>query len=380
MPVSPGPAEGTPGREPADRHAEHPALKLVIQIPCLNEEATLPATLADLPRAVPGVQSVEILVVDDGSSDLTSEVARAHGVTRVVRFAARQGLAAAFARGLQEALAMGADIIVNTDADNQYQGRDIPRLVAPILEGRADIVVGDRPIDSNPEFTPLKKILQRLGSSVVRRLSHTRVPDATSGFRAYTREAALRLTVLSGFTYTLETLIQATQKNLTIDHVPIRINPRTRESRLFRGLGTYVQRSVATMARIYILYQPLRAFLALSGVFLLAALLLFVRFLYFFFAARPAPSGHVQSLVIAGALAVIGVLVAALGILSDLTAMNRQLLEETLTNTRVTRYGGRGKPVARDDVRRATENGGPGGGARAPERPARAPGAEPGAS
>ena len=358
-------------------------MKLVIQIPCLNEEATLAATLADLPRDVSGVQSIEILVVDDGSSDRTSEVARAHGVTRVVRFAARQGLAAAFARGLQEALAMGADIIVNTDADNQYQGRDIPRLVAPILEGRADIVVGDRPIESNPEFTPLKKALQRLGSSVVRRLSRTSVPDATSGFRAYTREAALRLTVLSGFTYTLETLIQATQKNLTIDHVPIRINPRTRESRLFRGMRAYVQRSVATMARIYLLYQPLRVFLALSGAFLLAAFVLFVRFLYFFLAARPAPSGHVQSLVVAGALAVIGVLVGALGILSDLTAMNRRLLEEILTNTRVTRYGAgdlkRGRD--RDEARHGgTGNGGPAGPARPADQPAHARGADPGAS
>ena len=314
-------------------------MKLVIQIPCLNEEASLRATLADLPREMPGVRTIEVLVVDDGSTDRTVEVARAHGVTRIARFAARQGLAAAFARGLQESLAMGADIIVNTDADNQYQGRDVPTLIAPILAGRADIVIGDRPIDNIADFSPIKKRLQKLGSRVVRALSHADIPDATSGFRAYSREAALRLTVLSGFTYTLETLIQATQRNLAIDHVPIRTNPRMRESRLFSSMGSYVWRSIATMARVYLLYQPLKVFMALSGACLLAAFILLARFFYYFFASGPVPSGHVQSLVVAGALAVIGMLLAALGILSDLTAMNRRLLEEILTNTRVARFG-----------------------------------------
>ncbi len=314
-------------------------MKLVIQIPCLNEEATLPATLADLPREIPGIHTIEILVVDDGSTDRTGEVARAHGVTEVVRFPQRQGLAAAFARGLQEALAMGADIIVNTDADNQYQGRDIAKLVAPVLAGDADIVIGDRQVDRVPEFSPLKRQLQKLGSRVVRGLSHTRVPDATSGFRAYSREAALRLTVLTGFTYTLETVIQAAQKHLTVDHVPVGTNPRTRESRLFTHMGSYVQRSIGTMARVYVLYQPLKVFLALSATFLIAALVLFARFVYFFVLTRPAPSGHVQSLVVAGALAIVGVLIGVLGVLSDLTAMNRRLLEEILTNTRVVRYG-----------------------------------------
>ena len=327
-------------------------MKLVIQIPCLNEEATLPATLADLPRAIPGVQRIEVLVVDDGSTDRTSEVARLHGASRVVRLTAHQGLAATFARALEESLAMGADIIVNTDADNQYQGRDIPKLIAPILAGRADMVIGDRPIDRIPEFTPLKKRLQKLGSRVVRTLSHTQVSDATSGFRAYSREAALKLTVVTGFTYTLETLIQAAQKNLAIDHVPVRTNPRTRESRLFRGMGSYVRRSIATMLRVTVLYQPLRAFMALSGTFLLGALVLFGRFLYFYFTSRPAPSGHVQSVVVAVALAIIGVLIAALGILSDLMAMNRRILEEILTNTRVTRFGS-GSRTVRTRGRRA---------------------------
>jgi len=312
-------------------------MKLVIQIPCLDEEATLPATLADLPRSLPGVDEVMILVIDDGSSDRTAEVARAHGAHRVVRFSGRRGLARAFSRGLQESLAMGADIVVNTDADNQYRAEDIGPLIAPILLGRADIVVGARPIDAHPDFSPLKKRLQRAGSGVVRALSRTRVPDATSGFRAYSREAAMRLTVLSNFTYTLETLIQAAEKNLTIESVPVRVNPKTRDSRLFTGIGSYVRRSLLTMARIYVLYQPLKLFLAASAVLLLASLVLAVRFVYLYFTLHPLPTGHVQSVVVAGVLAIIGVLVGALGILSDLIAMNRRLIEEILTHTRYLR-------------------------------------------
>lgn len=318
-------------------------MKLVIQIPCLDEEATLPITLAALPRTLPGVDTIELLVIDDGSRDRTSEVARQHGVHRVVRFTARRGLARAFAQGLQESLAMGADVIVNTDADNQYRGEDIGRLVAPILEGRADMVIGDRQVDTIAHFSPLKKALQKSGSAVVRWLSRTSVPDTTSGFRAYSREAAMRLTVVSDFTYTIETLIQAGQKGIAIEVVPIRTNPVTRESRLFRGMGHYIQRSLATMGRIYVLYQPLRIFLFVSGLFLLMSLALFMRFLYFFLRV-PGPTGHVQSLVVAGALAMIGVLVAVLGILSDLTAMNRRLLEEILTHTRHLRFGGERGP------------------------------------
>jgi glycosyltransferase involved in cell wall biosynthesis len=311
-------------------------MKLVIQIPCLNEEATLPVTLADLPKQLPGVDSIEILVIDDGSTDGTSEVARSRGVHRVVRFPSRRGLARGFDAGLREALAMGADIIVNTDADNQYQGADIGKLVEPILSGRADMVVGTRPIDSISHFSPLKKTLQRLGSSVVRALSNTDVPDATSGFRAYSREAALRLTVLTGFTYTLETLIQASQKNITLAHVPIRVNGKLRESRLFRGMGAYITRSLGTMLRVYLMYQPLRFFLMLSGLAMVAALVLFARFLVIFW-MTPVQAGHVQSLIVAGVLAVISVLFLALGVLSDLIAMNRRLMEEIVVNTRIAR-------------------------------------------
>ncbi len=311
-------------------------MKLVIQIPCLNEEATLPVTLAELPKLLPGVDTIELLVIDDGSSDRTSEVARAHGVHRVLRFPARRGLARGFDAGLREALAMGADIIVNTDADNQYQGADIGKLVEPILAHRADMVVGTRPIDSIAHFSPAKKLLQRLGSGVVRWLANTDVPDATSGFRAYSREAALRLTVLTGFTYTLETLIQASQKNITLAHVPIRVNGKLRESRLFRGMGSYITRSLGTMMRVTLLYQPLRFFLWLAALFGAGALALFARFLMIYL-TTPGPTGHVQSLTLAGVLAIIATLFVALGVLADLIAMNRLLLEEIVVNTRLQR-------------------------------------------
>ncbi len=311
-------------------------MKLVIQIPCLNEEAVLPQTLRDLPVRIPGVDEIEVLIVDDGSEDRTSEVARAAGVARVVRFPERHGLARAFARGLQESLAMGADVIVNTDADNQYNGADIEKLVRPILDRRADMVVGCRDIEGIESFSPTKKRLQRLGSWIVRRVSQTRIPDATSGFRAYSREAALRLTVVSGFTYTLETIIQASKKNLAIAHVPIRTNPKTRDSRLFRGAADYVARSIGTMLRIYIMYQPLKVLFWLSALFLVPAAILIVRFLYYFF-VNSGPTGHVQSVVIGGALAVIGFLLVVLGILSDLIATNRKLLDEVLTDMRLLR-------------------------------------------
>ena len=321
-------------------------MKLVIQIPCLNEETTLPVTLADLPKSLPGVDVIEILVIDDGSTDRTGEVARAHGVHRVLRFPSRRGLAQAFDAGLRTSLGMGADIIVNTDADNQYQGADVGKLVEPILARRADMVVGTRPIDSIPHFSPLKKVLQRLGSAVVRRLANTDVPDATSGFRAYSRETALRLTVVTEFTYTLETLIQASQKNITIAHVPIRVNGVLRESRLFRGMGSYITRSLGTMIRVYLLYQPLRLFLTLAAVFATASLTLFARFVFLFLTTK-GPTGHEQSLTVGGVMAVIAALFGALGVLADLTAMNRRLLEEIVVNTRLERLGSERSDEAR---------------------------------
>ena len=323
------------------------AVKLVIQIPCLNERSTLPVTLADLPRQIPGIDRIELLVVDDGSTDGTGDVARAHGVHRVVRFPQRRGLARAFDAGLREALAMGADIIVNTDADNQYVGADVGKLVQPILEHRADMVVGTRPIDSIAHFSPLKKTLQRLGSGVVRGLSSADVPDATSGFRAYSREAALRLTVVSEFSYTLETLIQASHKHITIAHVPIRVNGVLRESRLFRGMGSYITRSLGTMLRVYLLYRPLHLFLSLAVLFMAGAIALFGRFLFLSWTTS-GQTGHVQSLVVAGVLAVMATLFASLGVLADLTAMNRRLLEEIVVHARLLRLGGAGRDGEHD--------------------------------
>ena len=317
-------------------------MKLVIQIPCLNEETTLPVTVADLPRSLPGVDMIEWLVIDDGSSDRTSEVARSLGA-KVIRFPSRRGLARAFDTGLREALAMGADVIVNTDADNQYQGADIGKLIQPILEKRADMVVGTRPIDDIAHFSPLKKTLQRLGSSVVRRLANADIPDATSGFRAYNREAALKLTVLTNFTYTLETLIQASRKDIAVTHVPIRTNGKLRDSRLFAGTGAYIQRSLGTMFRVYVLYEPMKFFLAISALFLTTSFALFIRFAWILI-VTPGQPGHIQSVIVAGALAVIGFLMGALGVLADLTGMNRRLLEEIVLNTRQQRLRDNEKP------------------------------------
>ena len=241
-------------------------MKLIIQIPCLNEEETLPGTLADLPREVAGFDSVEWLVIDDGSTDRTVEVARANGVDHIVKLTNNKGLANGFQAGLDAALKLGADVIVNTDADNQYDASFIPDLVAPILAGNADMVVGDRQVMTIEHFSPLKKSLQRLGSWVVRQASETDVPDTTSGFRAYNREAALQLQVVSKYTYTLETIIQAGKMTVAIDHVPIRTNEKTRESRLFKSMGQYVRRNTVSIFRIYSMYEPLKVFMTLAAI------------------------------------------------------------------------------------------------------------------
>jgi glycosyltransferase involved in cell wall biosynthesis len=308
-------------------------MKLVIQIPCLNEEATLPQTLADLPREVEGFDTVEWLVIDDGSTDGTADVARECGVDHLVRFGQNKGLAVAFQAGLDAALKLGADVIVNTDADNQYVARDIERLVAPILAHEADMVVGDRQVRRNEEFSRSRKVLQLWGSWVVRQASGTDIADTTSGFRAYNREAALRLNVVSRFSYTLETIIQAGKSDLAVAHVPIRTNRKTRESRLFSSTPQYLVRSIETILRVYAMYEPLRVFLWLAALVGVAGLALFGRFAWFYF-TQPGPTGHVQSLIVAAALLVFAVQLAVLGVLADLLRANRVLSERTLNRVR----------------------------------------------
>ena len=307
-------------------------MKLIIQIPCFNEALQLPGTLADLPREVDGMESVEWLVIDDGSTDDTVEVARAHGVDHIVRLTNNKGLAAAFQAGLDACLKLGADVIVNTDADNQYYGGDIPKLVAPILAGDADMVVGDRETDSIDHFSPLKKRLQRLGSAVVRRASNTTVPDTTSGFRAYNREAALQMNVVSKFTYTLETIIQAGKMVVAVDHVPIRTNEQTRESRLFPSMWAYVRRNTLSIFRVYTLYEPLRVFMAAAALVALVGVVIWVRFVYFFFSGEG--EGHIQSLILGATLFIVAVQLAALGVLGDILAGSRVLQQRILERVR----------------------------------------------
>jgi glycosyltransferase involved in cell wall biosynthesis len=307
-------------------------MKLIIQIPCYNEEKTLPVTLADLPREIPGVDSIEVLVIDDGSGDRTVEVAREHGVHHLLRFTQHRGLARAFAAGLDAAVRAGADIIVNTDADNQYHGPDIAALVEPILRGEADIVIGDRRTDTIPHFSWTKKRLQKLGSWVVRKVSKTEVPDAASGFRAYSREAALRLNVVSDFSYVLETILQGASKDLKIVSVPIRTNPVTRKSRLVSSLPNYLRRQAETILRIYAMYEPLRVFSVIGGITITAGLALVIRFLYYYFIGRGA--GHIQSVVAAGVLIILGFLILLGGLGADLIAANRKILEDMLYRVR----------------------------------------------
>ena len=300
--------------------------KLIIQIPCLDEAATLPATLRDLPREVEGFDAVEVLVVDDGSEDDTCAVARAHGVDHVLRLPHHQGLARAFMAGLHEALRLGADVIVNTDADNQYRGADVSKLTRPIVAGRALIVVGARPIAKSPHFTASNKFLQRLGSWVVRVASKTTIADASSGFRAISREAALRLFIYTSYTYTLEMIIQASRRGMPVVSVPVEINPPTRPSRLVRSNTQYVLRSIVTIARLLILYRPLRFFMALAAVSGSVAMVIGLRYLYFFLSGGGA--GHLQSLLASVVLSTVAVLFAVVGVLADLNAANRVLLEE----------------------------------------------------
>lgn len=317
---------------------------LVIQIPCHDEASTLPRVLESLPREVEGFGAVRVLVVDDGSGDDTAAVAERHGA-QVLRLGSRQGLARAFALGLEEALRMGADVVVNTDGDDQYRGSDVPRLVAPLRGQRCAMVIGCRDIAGHREFAPAKKILQALGSAVVNRLARLRVPDVTSGFRAFTREAALRVLVISRYTYTLETLIQAGHEGIAVFCVPIGVNPGSRPSRLMRSIGQYVAYSVATILRTYTTYAPLRAFFIVGALFLLSGTLGVLRFLYYYLSA-PSVSGHIQSLVASVGLLVLGVQTCFIGMLADLVAVNRKLLQDVLYRLKRedTRPAGEGPP------------------------------------
>jgi glycosyltransferase involved in cell wall biosynthesis len=308
-------------------------MKLIIQIPCLNEEATLPATIADLPRRVEGFDEVELLVVDDGSSDRTVAVARECGVDHIVRLTNNKGLATAFQAGLDASLKLGADVVVNTDADNQYRGADVAKLLAPILAGEADMVVGDRQVSRIEHFSGAKKELQRLGSWVVRRLSGTAIADATSGFRAYNREAALQLLVVDEYTYTLESLIQAGKMLIAVDQVPIATNPQTRESRLFASTGTYVRRNAGAILRIYARYEPLRAFATAGAVVLVLAIAAWMPFLIDWIFNGDS-SGHIQSLILGAVLFIAAVQLFALGVIGDLLAGQRVMTQRVFERVR----------------------------------------------
>lgn len=306
--------------------------KLVIQIPCYNEAEILPQTVRDLPVEIAGVDIIEVQVIDDGSVDGTAEVARSLGVGRIVQLGRNRGLATAFVRGLEAAVAAGADIIVNTDADNQYRGADIVRLVQPILSGQADIVVGDRGVMTVAGFSPLKRRLQWLGSQVVQFAAGVKIPDATSGFRALSREAALRTLILSEYSYTLESLIQAGARRMSMVYIPIEVNPQTRQSRLMRNIPHYLMNSTATILRAYTMYRPMRVFFFLGGVLIAGGLALGARFLYYYLLGQGA--GMVQSLILTAVLLIMGFQTVLIGLIADLIGFNRKILEETLHRVR----------------------------------------------
>ncbi len=301
-------------------------MKLIIQIPCLNEAETLEIALNDLPRHIDGIDTIEYLIINDGSVDNTVEVAKNWGVNYVISFTQNKGLAKGFMAGIDACLRNGADIIVNTDADNQYCGADIEKLVRPILEKKADVVIGERPINETEHFSPLKKKLQRLGSFVVRKASKTDIPDAPSGFRAFSRDAAMHLNVMNNYTYTLETIVQAGRTSMAITSVPIRTNGELRKSRLFHSMFSYVKRSMLTIVRAYMMYRPLTFFSALGSIPFLAGVAIGVRFLVFFF--RGAGNGHMQSLIFASTLMLLGFMTFIVGLQADVIANNRKILED----------------------------------------------------
>lgn len=307
-------------------------MKLIVQIPCFNEENTLPQIYADIPREIDGIDSVEVLVIDDGSTDRTVEVARGLGVDHIVIHKRNCGLAASFRTGLDMCLKLGADIIINTDGDNQYAGWNIPKLIQPILDGQADIVIGDRQTDGIEHFSKSKKLLQKIGSRVVRSLSATDVPDVVSGFRAYSRDAALQMNIVSSFSYTIETVIQAGRKQLAVTSVPIETNPKTRESRLFSSTPRFIERQVNTIIRMYTMYRPMRVFFVIGLVLSLIGVTPILRFLFFYFSG--AGSGHIQSLLLGAAFMILGFITFLIALVADLIGFNRQLIETILEKVR----------------------------------------------
>jgi glycosyltransferase involved in cell wall biosynthesis len=306
--------------------------KLIVQIPCYNEEKTLPQTVGDIPRQIDGIDQVEILVIDDGSTDRTLEVARTIGVDHIAKNIRNKGLAQTFMIGLDVCLKLRADIIVNTDGDNQYQGRDIPKLVAPILAGEADVVIGNRETDNIEHINGVKKKLHKIGSMVVRGLSGTDVPDTVSGFRAFSRQAAMQTNIITTYSYTVETIIQAGKKRLGIASIPVRTNPKTRKSRLIRSIPKFIALQIGTMVRMYTMYQPLRVFIYIGSLCLLAGLVPAIRFLIYFFMGQG--GGHVQSLILAAVLFIVGFQIMVLGLIADVISFNRRLIEETLYRVR----------------------------------------------
>ena len=303
-------------------------MKLIVQIPCLNEEETLPLTVRDIPRKIKGIDTVEILIVDDGSTDRTSEVAKEIGVDHIVRNINNKGLAASFRIGLDACLRLGADIIVNTDGDNQYNGKDIPKLVAPILSGKAEIVIGDRQTSKIPHFDFYKRTLQKFGSAIVRILSGSKVPDAVSGFRAFSRDAAMQINILTRYSYTVETILQLSKRDIPIASVHVRTNPKTRDSRLVKSIPSFVLNQFNTMTRMYAMHQPLRYFFYISMVFIVGGIIPMARFINFY--VKGEGDGHVQSLIFASVFIVIGFQVLVLGFLGDVISFNRRLIEEIL--------------------------------------------------
>ncbi len=321
-------------------------MKLIIQIPCLNEADTLEIALNDLPKHIDGIDEIEVLIINDGSRDNTVEVAKNWGVDYVVNFPNNKGLAKGFIAGLDACLREGADIIVNTDADNQYCGEDIEKLIRPILDGKAEIVIGERPIDDTPDFSPVKKQLQHLGSFVVRVASNTDIPDAPSGFRAFSREAALRLNVINNYTYTLETIVQAGRNRMAITSVPVRTNRELRKSRLFSSMSGYIKKSVLTIIRAYMMYRPLTFFTAIGLVPLIAGLIIMIRFLIFFM--NGSGMGHIQSLILASTLIMLSFTTFMMGFQADLMAANRKIMEDV--QYRLRRFeAGVEKDIKKDD-------------------------------